>query len=102
MIDRLPKNWCIRQDAHQDVCDWFNAKYGISSFLEGGYTYLCKVPLKDTGSIFQEIAPIGFLEITYEEFKFFILDKEHLKKRVKSKPEDLSYLIDFLKQQQIN
>jgi hypothetical protein len=40
---------------------------------------------------------IGYEEISFEDFKVHILNE----KSKKSKPEDLSYLIGFLKQQQI-
>jgi hypothetical protein len=43
---------------------------------------------------------IGYEEISFEDFKVHILN-ELPKNPKKSKPEDLSYLIDFLKQQQI-
>lgn len=98
MIKKLPRNWCIRQNTHQNVCNWFNRKYDIQSFLEGGYDYLSNRPVKDCNLVFQTKIPEGFLEITYEEFEYFILNKEHL---IKTKPDDLSYLIDFLKQKQI-
>lgn len=98
MIKKLPRNWCIRQNTHQNVCNWFNRKYDIQSFLKGGYDYLSNRPVKDCNLVFQENIPEGFLEITYEEFEYFILNKKHL---IKTKPDDLSYLIDFLKQQQI-
>ena len=98
MIKKLPRNWCIKQNAHQNVCNWFNRKYDIQSFLEGGYDYLSNRPVKDYNLVFQENIPKEFTEITYEEFEYFILNKEHL---IKTKPDDLSYLIDFLKQKQI-
>ena len=54
MIKKLPRNWCIRQNTHQNVCNWFNRKYDIQSFLKGGYNYLSNRPVKDCNLVFQE------------------------------------------------
>lgn len=93
---KLPKKWCIRQNAHENSCDWFNKKYNISAHLSGEYNYLCNYPNKKAP--YEEQIPLDFTEITYEEFEYHILNKP----QIKSEPEDLTFLKDLLIQNGIN
>ncbi len=97
-MKKLPKKWCIKQNVHQDVCDWFNEKFKSDSYvLHGGYTYLHNCPKTNSCDVLQNKILDGYSEITWEEFEYHILNKP----QIKSESEDLSYLIDLFKQQQI-
>lgn len=73
-IETFPEKWCIKQSAAQHVCDWFNQKYSMESFLEGCYTYL--VYTKDKDSNYSFNIPKEYKEISVEEFDKHILKKE--------------------------
>lgn len=95
---KLPKKWCIKQNVHRDVCDWFNEKFKSNNYvLYGGYSYLHNVSKINHHEVLQNEILDGYTEITYEEFEYHILNKP----QIKSESEDLSYLIDLFKQQQI-
>lgn len=96
---KLPKNWCIKQNTHQDVCDWFNLKFDNNCYiLDGGYTYLCNTSKNNYAFVLQNEIPDLYSEITYEEFKYHILNEP----QIKSESEDLTFLKDLLIQSGIN
>ncbi len=102
MIDRLPEKWCI------DVSDFNKVGRIVANYIGRNEWYLNSPKnvayLNFTETNFDFWSHIArsnnleYTEITFEEFKHFIINKQPPKP---SKPEDLSYLIDFLKQQQI-
>jgi hypothetical protein len=96
---KLPKKWCIKQNVHQDVCDWFNEKFKSNRYvLYGGYTYLHNVSKTNSCDVLQNEILDGYSEITYEEFKYHILNEP----QIKSGPEDLTFLKELLIQNGIN
>lgn len=96
---KLPKKWCIKQNVHQDVCDWFNEKFKTNNYvLCGGYTYLHNCPKTNLCDVLQNEILDGYSEITYEEFEYHILNKP----QIKSGPEDLTFLKELLIQNGVN
>ena len=99
MIKKLPKKWCIKQNVHQDVCDWFTEKFKSNSYvLHGGYTYLHNCSKTNSYEVLQDEILDGYTEITYEEFEYHILNKP----QIKSGLEDLTFLKELLIQNCIN
>lgn len=70
--EEFPEKWCIRQNASREVCDWFNQKYGINSFVNGDYTYLVNWETPENGNYSFRV-PKNTTEITLEQFKKHIL-----------------------------
>lgn len=96
---KLPKKWCIKQNVHQDVCDWFNEKFKSNGHvLYGAYTYLHNCPKRRECDVLQNEILDGYSEITYEEFEYHILNKP----QIKSGSEDLTFLKELLIQNGIN
>lgn len=68
----LPGKWCIKQSAGEEVCEWFNKKYDITSFPIGSYKYL----VNDECNVYSNGIPQGYIEITLEQFKKYVLKQE--------------------------
>jgi hypothetical protein len=80
----IPSKWCIRQDAAQEVCDWFK-KYRstYNARLTGNFEYLCydseinKTEYCDTTSRYEEI--------TLDQFKKYVLKQDTMNTQDKIK-----------------
>lgn len=70
--DEFPEVWCIRQDASEIVCKWFNEKFRTTAFTGGSYKYLCN----KSGSNFHFSDTIVGTEITFEQFKKHVMKTE--------------------------
>ena len=91
----LPEKWCIRQDAGQESCDWFNKKYGCHSHIEGNYDFL--INRENTNDSPYSDTLEGYTEITLEQFKKYVLKegKEEVPEKVrKFKLGDTIYLVN--------
>jgi hypothetical protein len=66
----LPEKWCIKQNISKEVCKWFNKKgYTISAHIGGIWKYLCYNSKLELQSHFKSQIPVGYKEITLEQFK---------------------------------
>lgn len=66
----LPEKWCIKQNISKEICDWFNKNGTIAARTTGAYTYLNYPGIN--GYFCDQIKP-GFTEITFEQFKKYVL-----------------------------
>ncbi len=99
MKEELPKKWAVKRTCNNSeiLNDWNNNHYlfkeqhriNAESICDEDYFY-------DDQAHTAKLQP-GYTEITFEQFQEHILGI----KPVSNTSEDLSYLIDFLKQQQI-
>lgn len=72
---KFPEKWCIRQNASQKACDWFNKQGNISSAkIKGAYTYLV-----NRGDTYSYSIPEGYTEITAEQFEKYVLNGSEVK-----------------------
>lgn len=67
--EEFPEKWCIKQNASQVVCDWFNKNYKTWAKVSGGFIYLAN----DKNCQLYMSIPEGYTEITLEQFKEHIL-----------------------------
>lgn len=77
----FPKKWCIKRTPENqlEINNWFNKTFGTKYLNSLGYIYSEKVEDNSLGHYIGEHAPKldGFVEITFEEFKEFIIEKEN-------------------------
>lgn len=72
----VENNWCIKQNASKEVCDWFRKfKRTQNAYVLGSYLYLVYC---GTNSYYSDSKPDGYTEITLQQFKEYIL-KEPIK-----------------------
>lgn len=71
----LPEKWCIKQSAGEESCKWFNEKYGVTSHVGGSYNYLLNP--KFQSSCYHTSIPDSYTEITFEQFKKYVLKEEN-------------------------
>ncbi len=84
-MKHLPKKWCIRrnQNTHKEINEWFTKKYGIkftakTDFFTGFngkspyWKYLHEPRLPDGKNLGQKHK--DYTEITFEQFKKFVLN----------------------------
>lgn len=76
-MKELPQKWCIRQAASEEVCEWFNnnEKSGPQAYTGGVYTYLKHNMNNPQDSKFAMSIPLGYTEITLEDFNRLFLKK---------------------------
>lgn len=99
-MEQLPEKWCI------DMVNYDEGKV-VAEFLSKHHWYLTKnvdvYQFNFTGRNFDfwtssgKINNLEYTKISFEDFQTHILYQTPIKKQ----PEDLSYLIDLFKQQQI-
>ena len=73
----LPKKWGIRQNAGEEVCTWFNKKYGIHAHVKGAYKFLL-APKSTKHSSYSDTLK-GHTEITKEQFNKYVLNAPEIK-----------------------
>lgn len=86
---KLPEKWCIKvtEENAEVLSNWRTAGGAVNNgYLSNRGGEYC--------GLWDSSLPQGFQEISFEDFTIHILKQQ-------PKSEDLSYLIDFLKQQQI-
>jgi len=97
----FPEKWCIRQNAHQDVCDWFNNKFDASAILDGHYKYL--INGDSDQHFFGDYVPPYYEEITLEQFRLYVLgDPQYALDLKEAVREDLSYLANMFQELNIS
>lgn len=68
VLNELPERWCIRQDASQEACDWFNSTHSSharscgKAQLDGAFRFIT------SDGVYTNSIPNGCIEITAEEF----------------------------------
>jgi hypothetical protein len=94
----FPDKWCIKQNTDRIVCNWFNKKYGVASYISGCYTYLVNHSDLDK-SIYSNVIPKGYVEITFEQFKKYELKQETMGREIigyKIKEQYVDFAINLL------
>lgn len=76
----LPEKWCIKQNISEVVCNWFekNNKYGHKPQLKGTFKFLCYPEENSFYHIFSNEIPDGYTEITFDQFKKYVLNEKSL------------------------
>jgi len=75
----LPEKWCIKQNLDQRICDWHRGKFDSNANLSGSYRYL----LNDNYKKYSIDIPIGYTEITQDQFFAHVWEKELKKEEPK-------------------
>lgn len=106
MTTSIPRKWCVKitngnkkllEKWRQTVCSPKSENSCLMKDALNKYL-LCDNYKFSDHMYWGKGIPEGYTEISFEDFKTFIINKTPPKEH----PENLSYLIDFLKQQQIN
>lgn len=79
----LPEKWCIKRDAHSDkvITDWFNKKSNYNFHIGNIKFPYVFFPIEG-GLLSSSLNHKGYKEITFEQFKKYILKQETMKKEI--------------------